>query len=70
MHSQEGVAIYKKALEDAVAQGGTIECGGKVCVYIFHNLTEYILIQNYDRCLMWKIYICCIIYCSTKHGFM
>ncbi|KAI0216241.1 Alpha-aminoadipic semialdehyde dehydrogenase [Lamellibrachia satsuma] len=30
MHSQEGVTIYKKALEDAVAQGGTIECGGKV----------------------------------------
>ena len=34
MHSREGVAVYKKALEDAVAQGGTIECGGKVWVVI------------------------------------
>ena len=36
MHSQDGVALYKKALEDAVAQGGTIECGGKVSEHLLN----------------------------------
>ena len=30
LHSQQGVALYKKAIEDAVKQGGKIEYGGKV----------------------------------------
>ena len=31
LHSQQGVEQYKQAVADAVAQGGKIECGGKVC---------------------------------------
>ena len=30
MHSQAGIDLYKQALEEAKAQGGKIECGGKV----------------------------------------
>lgn len=30
MHSKQGVAEYQQALKDAVSQGGTIVCGGKV----------------------------------------
>ncbi|KAK3097064.1 hypothetical protein FSP39_006048 [Pinctada imbricata] len=30
MHSQQGVDLYKKALEEVKAQGGKIECGGNV----------------------------------------
>ena len=30
MHSKQGVAAYQAAVEDAKAQGGTIQCGGKV----------------------------------------
>jgi aldehyde dehydrogenase family 7 protein A1 len=30
MHSAHGVEQYKKALSDAIAQGGTVETGGKV----------------------------------------
>lgn len=37
MHSQQGVEMYKNAVADAVAQGGKIECGGKVR-YICHFL--------------------------------
>ena len=30
MHSQQGVDVFNSAVEDAVAQGGKLECGGKV----------------------------------------
>lgn len=30
MHSQQGVDLYLSAIEEAKAQGGKIECGGKV----------------------------------------
>ncbi|WP_411016254.1 aldehyde dehydrogenase family protein, partial [Salmonella sp. s51884] len=30
VHSEQGVAVYRGAVEAAKAQGGTIVCGGKV----------------------------------------
>ena len=30
MHSQQGVEMYKQAIQDAQAQGGKVEFGGKV----------------------------------------
>ena len=30
MHSEQGVEMYKAAVEEAVAKGGKIEFGGKV----------------------------------------
>ena len=37
MHSQQGIDLYKKAVKDAVAQGGKIECGGKVSIMSLEN---------------------------------
>ena len=35
LHSPQGVELFKQAVADAVAQGGKIECGGKVmCVCV------------------------------------
>ena len=33
MHSQQGVDIYNKAIQNAVTQGGTVEVGGKVSTH-------------------------------------
>ena len=35
LHSPQGVELFKQAVADAIAQGGKIECGGKVmCVCV------------------------------------
>jgi hypothetical protein len=44
MHNQQGVDSYLTAIEEAKAQGGKIECGGKVFINTDLCSTSYILI--------------------------
>ena len=37
LHNKAGIDIYKSAIEEAVKQGGKIECGGKVIFNPFPN---------------------------------
>lgn len=38
MHTEQGVELYFKAIEEAKKIGGKVECGAKVCESLFFSL--------------------------------
>ena len=48
MHSKQGVEMYKQAIQDAIAQGGKVEVGGKVWTVVFLPVTGFCL-TKYSR---------------------